>query len=103
MSSQDQPRQFYVTLLSNASQTLYAANTFSSFKTHLERPIDLDSDGIWDVGVCEVTCRPYNVGTFSKLPVISADNALINSGLISSQFVGSQYVRVLRSFIQPMT
>jgi hypothetical protein len=46
ISSKDQPIQFPVTLLSNASQTLYPANTLSSFITHLARPVDLASDGI---------------------------------------------------------
>jgi hypothetical protein len=102
MASEDQPRHFYVTLLTNASQTLYPANTLSTFKTHLAQPVDLGSDSIWEVGVCEVTCRPYNLGTFAKIQV-SAENALIYCDLISPQFVGSYLVRVLRSFIQPTT
>jgi CRISPR/Cas system-associated endoribonuclease Cas2 len=100
MAYEDQPRHFYVTLLSNASQTLYPANTLSSFKTHLARPADLVSDGIWEVGVCEVTFRPYNVGRFSKIQVVSAENALIYYDLIAPQLVGNYYVRVLRSFIK---
>jgi hypothetical protein len=48
-----------------------------------------------------VWCHPYNVGTYWKLKVISADAALIYCDLISPQFVGIQYVRVLRTFIQP--
>jgi hypothetical protein len=102
MASKDQPRHFCITLLSNASQTLYPANTLSSFKTHLARPVNLDSDGIWEVEVCKVTSRPYNVGTFAKIQV-STENALIYCDLISPQFVGSHLVRGLRSFIQPTT
>jgi hypothetical protein len=90
MASEKQPRQFYVTLLSNASQELYPTNKLSSIKTHLARPVVLGSPGIWEVGVCEVTCRPFNVGTYAKLQVITADNALIYCDLISPQFVGSQ-------------
>jgi hypothetical protein len=46
---------------------------------------------------------PYNTGTYANLKVISADAALIYSDLIATQFFGSQYVRVLRTFIQPTT
>jgi hypothetical protein len=37
------------------------------------------------------------------MQVISANNALIYCDLISQQFVGSQYVRCLRTLIQPTT
>jgi hypothetical protein len=54
---------FYVTLLSNASQKLYSSNTLISFTVRLAQPVDLSSNDRWEVGVCEVTCRPFNVGT----------------------------------------
>jgi hypothetical protein len=101
MASENEPTHFYVTLLSNVSQKLYPSNKLSSFKVHLAQPVDLGSIGRWEVGVCEVTCRPYNVGTYAKVQVISAENALICCDLISPQFVGSQYIRCIRTFIQP--
>jgi hypothetical protein len=88
-------------LLSNTSQKHYPSNTLSSFKVHLARPVDLGSDSRWELGVCEVSCRPTNVGTNTAVTVISANNALIYCDLISPQFFGSQYVRVLRTFILP--
>jgi hypothetical protein len=101
MASGNEPTHFYITLLSNTSQKLYPSNTLSSFTVHLSRPVDLGSNSRWEVGVWEVSCHPYNVGTYANLKVISADAALIYCDLISPQFVGSQYVRVLRTFIQP--
>jgi hypothetical protein len=46
---------------------------------------------------------PYNTGTYANLKVISAEAALLYCDLIAPQFFGSQYVRVLRTFIQPTT
>jgi hypothetical protein len=101
MSSGNEKTHFYITQLSNASQKLYPSNTLSSFTVHLARAVDLDSDSRWEVGVCEVSCRPTNVGTYTAVTVIRANNVLIYCDLISPQFFGSQYVRVLRTFIMP--
>ena len=73
----------------------------SAFTTHLAQPIDLGSTDRWEVGVYEFTCHPTYTGTLNSLQVISANNALIYCDLISQQFVGSQYVRCLRTFIHP--
>ena len=94
---------FYVTLFSNGSQKLYPTNTLAAFTARLAQPIDLGSTDRWEVGVCEITCHPTNTGTFASVQVISANNALIYCDLISQQFVGSQYVRCLRTFIHPST
>jgi hypothetical protein len=101
MASGNEQTHFYITLLSNASQKFYPSNTLSSFKVYLARPVDLGSNSRWEVGVCELTCRPTTIGTFGAVNVISANNALIYCDLISPQFFGSQYVRVLRTFIMP--
>jgi hypothetical protein len=101
MASGNEQTHFYITLLSNSSQKHYPSNTLSSFKVHLARPVDLGSNSRWEVGVCELTCRPSNVGTYTAVTVISANNALIYCDLISPHFFGSQYVRVLRTFILP--
>jgi hypothetical protein len=103
MASANEPTHFYVTLLSNASEKLYPSNTLSSFKVHLARPVDLGSNSRYEVGICELTCRPTNVGTFGCVKVINENNALIYCNLISPQFFGSQYVRVLRTFLMPTT
>jgi hypothetical protein len=98
-----EPTHFYVTLLSTASQKLYPANRLSSFAVHLAQPIALGRTDKLEVGVCEVTCRPTNVGTYARVQVINANNALIYCYLISEQFVGGQYVRCLRTFIKQTT
>ena len=92
---------FYVTLFSNGSQTLYPANTLSAFTARLALHIDLGSMDRWEVGLCEFTCHPRNVGTFAGLDVVSAKIAFLYCDLISPQFVGSQYVRCLRTFVLP--
>ena len=94
---------FYVTLFRNGSQKLYPTNTLAAFTASLAQPIDLGSADRWEVGICEITCHPTNTGTFASVQVISANNALIYCDLISQQFVGSQYVRCLRTFIHPST
>jgi hypothetical protein len=93
--------RFYDILLSNASQKLYPANTFSSFTVHLAQSIDLASTDRLEVGVCEVICRHANVGTYKEIQVVTANNDLIYCDFILKKFVGSQYVRYLRTFIQP--
>jgi hypothetical protein len=86
--------QFYVTLLSNASQKLYPENTIGAFTVELARTINLAPDGNWEVGLCEFTCPP-DTNTFG-------DNiGLIYCDLISPQFVGSSLVRCMRTYIYP--
>ena len=48
--------QFYVTLFSNASQDLYPDNTIGAFAVELARPVHLDPNTNWGVGLCEFTC-----------------------------------------------
>ena len=57
----------------------------------------------WEVDVCEFTCHQLNVGTFTGVVVVSAQIAFLYCDLISPQFVGSQYVRCLRTFVHPTT
>jgi hypothetical protein len=63
MAADNEPTHFYIILLSNASQKLYPSNRLSSFTVRLLEPVDLGSTDRCEVGLCEVTCRPYNVGT----------------------------------------
>jgi len=51
-------KHFYITLYSNASQTLYPDNTQTSFTCHLAQPIDLGSTSDWEVGLSEVSHFP---------------------------------------------
>ena len=92
---------FYVTLLSNGSQKLYPTNTIAAFPNRLVHPILLGSTERWEVVVCEVTCHPGKVSTFTAIEIVSANNALVYCDLISQQFVAGQYIRCLRIFIQP--
>ena len=84
------PNHYNVTLLSNASQTLYPAITLRAFTTNLAQPIDLGSTNKWEVCVCEFTYHPFNTGTFASIQVVSASNALIYCELISQQIIVSQ-------------
>ena len=93
----------YVTLFSNGSQKLYPANTLTAFIARLAQPIDLGSMNRWEVGLCEFTCQPKEVGKFASLDVISSKIAFLYCDLISPEFVGSQYVRCLRTFVLPTT
>src|SRR5215472_5673986 len=96
-------RPFYLTLFSNASQKLYPNNTISAFTSNLPQPIDLGSSEHWEVGLCELTCPPPNIGVFAKnLPVvIGSDTAFIYCDLIAPQVVGDSLVRCLRTYIFP--
>ena len=89
--------QFYVTLFSNSSRKIYGDNTLSAFTMKLAQPIDLNYAENWEVGICEVTCPPPLVGT------VGNTNVLIYCNVISPQFVGSNMVRCLRTFIYPST
>ena len=85
------PDQFYVTLLSNASQDLYPDNTIGAFTVELARPMHQGPNTNWEVGLCEFTC-PGAIGN---------GVGLIYTDLISPQFVGSSLVRCLRTYVYP--
>jgi len=92
---------FYITLFSNASQKLHIKDTLSEFTIQMAQRIDLGSTDNWEVGLCEFSCPPPKSGTFRPIEVIGEKNALIYCDLITPQFVGSSYVRCLRTFIHP--
>jgi hypothetical protein len=93
-------QQFYVTLLSNSSQKLYPSNTLSAFTCHLAQEIDLGSNDSWEVGLAEFTYSPAALGNFKPAITFVGDtNHLIYCDLIPPQFVGSNLVRCLRSYI----
>jgi len=97
----DDPNHFYVTLFSNDSTDLYPSITTARFTTVLPRPIELGSSERWEVGVCEFTYPPNNVGTFKPTLLVDDTTGLIYCDLISPQYVGSVLVRCLRTFIYP--
>jgi len=88
-----------VTLFSKASTGLYPNNTIARFTTELAQPIELGSSYRWEVGVCEFTYPPNNVGTFKPTLIVGDTTGLIYCDLISPQYVGSVVVRCLRTFI----
>ena len=90
-----------MTLFSNTSKDLYPSNTIARFTTELPRPIELGSSDSWEVGVCEFTYPPNNVGTFKHMLLVGDTTGLIYCDLISPQYVGSVLVRCLRTFIYP--
>ena len=94
---------FYVTLFSNGLQTLYPANTLTAFTARLAHPVDLVSMDRCEVGLSEFTYPPKEEGTFAGLDIVSGKIAFLYCDLISPQFVGSQYVRCLRTFVLPST
>ena len=86
---------FYVTLFSNASQTLYPDNTLGAFTVELAQAIEFDPNDKWEVGLCEFSCPHTLVG--------GSENAIIYCDLIPAQLVGSSLARCLRTFIYPST
>jgi len=95
---------FYLTLFSNASQALYPNNTIAAFTQYLPRPIHLNSNEQWEVGLCELTCPPPNLGVFVKKNapvVIGSETAFVYCDLIAPQIVGDSLVRCLRTYTFP--
>ena len=96
-------KNFYVTLLSNASQKIYPDNTKAAFIIHLQQPINLGTSSDWEVGVCEVSYKPPKRHILNGVIIdfIGETNALIYCDLIAPQFVGKYCVRFLRTIIYP--
>jgi hypothetical protein len=93
-------QHFYVTLFSNASQSVFADNTIAAFTIHFAQPIELGSNDRWEVGLCELTCPPqYAAGTYGNDKIVGDTNILGYCNLISPQFVNSELVRCVRTFI----
>jgi len=55
------------------------------------------------VGIWEVTCPPPLVGTGVPMNSIGNTNILIYCNLIATQYIGSDMIRCLRTFIYPST
>jgi len=92
-------KHFYITLFSNSTRKTRPANTLAEFTIQLAQPIDLGSTDSWEEGQCEFSCPPPNAGTVKPHEVVGETNALVYCDLITQQFVGSDYVGCLRTFI----
>ena len=99
----DPSNNFYVTLFSNSSSAIYKDTTFSAFTIKLAQPIELNYAEKWEVRISEVTCPPPLVST--GVPMITVGNAhvLVYRNVIAPQYIGSDMVRCLRTYIFPST
>jgi hypothetical protein len=61
---------FYVTLLSSASLQLHPSNTIAAFTSQLAKTIELDPSENWEVGLCEISYSPNNVGTIKPAIIL---------------------------------
>jgi hypothetical protein len=97
----DDPKHFYVTLFSTASQHIYPDNTHYDFIVELTQAIDLGSNDKWEVGLCEYACTPPKFGTHQAFDIVGQSRGLIYCNLTAPQFVGDQLVRCLRTITIP--
>ena len=88
------PKQFYVTLLSNTSKSLFPDNTIAAFTAELARPVELGYSDNWEVGICEFSYAPNSVGTLKHTTVVGETTGLIYCDLISPQYVEDVYLSV---------
>ena len=97
----DDPKHFYVTLLSTASQNIYPDNTHYDFIVQLAQTIDLGNNDRWEAGLCKYVCPPPKRGAHQAFDIVGQSRALIYCNLIAPQFVGGQLVRCLRTITIP--
>jgi len=93
-------KQFYVTLFSNASHSLYLANTIGAFTVELPRPIQVGPNK-WEVVLYEISYPPNQVGTLRTVNVVGNTTVLVYTDLISPQYAGKALVRCPRTLIYP--
>jgi len=94
---------FYVTLFSNASTAIYTLNSQTRFTNSLALPVDLGSTSEWEVGLCEMSYAPPKrmVVQGALYDLVGDVNFLVHCDLVKPQLVGSDLLRVLRTFIAP--
>jgi len=73
----------------------------AEFTIQLAQPIDLKSTDNWEVGPCEFSCPSPYPHKIKAYELSGETNSLVYCDLITQQFVGSDYVRRLRTFIHP--
>ena len=88
MSNRD---NVYITLFSNASQSLYPQNSHAAFWCDLATPIDLGTTHTWEVGLCEYLHPNAKEDAKNYRP----SHAFIYCDTISLQCVGTSLVRCL--------
>ena len=91
------PKHFYMTLLSTASQHINPDNTQYDFIFELAQTINLGNNDRWEVGLSEYAFPPQQLGNHQAFAVIGQSRALIYCNLITPQFVGVQLIRCLRT------
>jgi hypothetical protein len=101
MATAKVPDSFYVTLFSNASQTLYTDNKISAFTNRLAQPVQLDCTDAWEVGICEFSYPPPTNDTVQPVLIVGETHGIIYCDLIKPQLVGGGIARCLRTFIYP--
>jgi len=95
------PKQFNVTLFSNASRNLYPNSTIGAFKVELPRPIELVPKDKWQVGLCEISYPLNKLGTTKFVSVVGDTTTPVYCELISPQYVGKKLVRSQKMLIYP--
>jgi hypothetical protein len=94
-------KNFYITFFSNSLKNVYLANKLSEFTIQLAQLIDLSSTDDWEVGLCEFSYPPPYPDIAKPYELVGETNALVQCDLITQQFVGSDYVRCLRTLMHP--
>ena len=95
----DVPNHFHVTLFSNALQKLLPDNMNNAFTSELAQVIDLGPDDRWEVGLCDFSCPPKNIGTLKPNTVVGGTNVIIYCNVIKPQFVVDNLIRCLKMVI----
>ena len=74
-----------------------------AFTIHLAHPINLGSATNWELGLAEVSYKAPNrqILQGAVVDVVSSINVLIHCDLVTTQFVGSDNGRLLRTIICP--
>ena len=96
----NEPKNFYVTLLSSASQALFPDNTAcvqmrngTGNRPRSERQVE--------GGLCEFSCPPRHGVQIRPVTIIGISNIIIYCNLIQPQFVADILLRCLRTIILP--
>jgi len=95
------PKDFFVTFIRNASQSLYPTKRIGAFTVELPQPIVLGPNDNWEVGLCEFSYPPNTVGIIKFINVVGDTTALVYCDEISPQYVAKSLVRCLRTSIYP--
>jgi hypothetical protein len=73
----------------------------AAFTIQLAKTIELGPSEKWEVGLCEISFHPPDVGTIRPTMLVGDTNALAYCDLIEPQFIGTATARYLATFIVP--